>query len=73
MIGWNEQLVKYCKEGIPKIIAGTKCDLNVNEEKKITNEEVKKVDVKEELKMKHFLTSALVGTNVDLIFSEIAQ
>ncbi len=66
MIFWNQELNKYCKEGIPKIIVGTKCDLS--DELKISNEEGEKFASKEELKMKHFYTSALKGINIDEIF-----
>lgn len=59
---WVEQITDHAKEGVQKIIIGTKCDLP--ESKKVVNK-INGEAYAQKLGLKHFETSALEGTNID--------
>ena len=58
-----------CEANISKILIGNKIDLE--EEREVSNETIKNFANKKE--MKFFETSAKEGTNIDLIFRELAE
>ncbi len=67
---WIEQIATHAKEGVQKVIIGTKCDKP--ESQKVVNQ-INGEAYAQNLGLKHFETSALEGTNIDLVFTEITQ
>ena len=67
---WLGQINDHSNEGVQKIIVGTKCD--VDESKKAVNKQNAEKFAQEQ-GLQHYETSALKGSNVELIFSEITQ